>query len=328
MSKFKHSNSIENKELGRVKKRSTQSPNAITKIEWSGYSTDSTLYIPKHLQEALSLVRSISYGWDRIKFWFDDPQPNLPIKALKKECPGRVRFLLESAPFQPVWQSSLTIRQPTRRALKILRTALMDLPCSVEIGDLEICCDLITESSRKSLRLRNWLLGHLYLPYHRNKVFLERKYENVVYFHRRGNTNGNKVGKVFVIYSDRRSKIRGNTYGEQCCHLEFRLFGTEQVRRLGVQTVDDLLQFDHIVFWCREIKFGQWQSKKALGVALNGGDPLSGTGSRKKADAFLIRERYLIKKNFVLQNVLIDRRNLQSAMREIDPSVLFTRGRT
>ncbi len=75
-----------------------------------------------------------------------------------------------------------------------------------------------------------------------------------------------RVANQIVTYADRPSKSDGKS---PCCHLEWRCLGRDAVRRAGVQTPWDLVDYQHHKFWEKRMLL-QAVDYARLGRALRG----------------------------------------------------------
>ena len=276
---------------------------------------------PKDIARACRKICRRQYGVDRAKVWIDHPAPNLPIAELNDLCGGGVDHQLGAMPFHPRWKSSIELYQPSRRALKLLADALAGTQYDAEISYVELACDLITRAQGKAEALGKWLLGHVWLKSCRERVVLDKN-GTTYYYHRRHDGNGRKSPKVLALYADKPSKLPGRRKGEPCCHIEFRLSGAAAVKRAGIVSVGDLLDFDHAAFWTQGICLASWKSKADLGRAVYAGDAeISGAALRKHAN--MVMREYDLKGTFVMQNALLEEPDLRNVTSGIDPAIIF-----
>ena len=276
--------------------------------------------LPKKAKSIIDLIQTRTFGYDRITVWFDHSDPDIPRKKLESLCLGDVIPKLGSAPFQQHWKSKVTLFQPQPEALLVLSEWLRNSQYQTRLSEIEIACDFITKRKKHATQMLAWLLGHLYLRYHRTRVICSHKV--IFYFHRRHDSRGHKTGKVFVLYADKKSKLPGSTYGCRCCHIECRLFDNQHLEPLGLYTVDDLIEFDHLAFWTDTVQFARWSSKADLGRKIYPGTPnVSGAALRQHANNFIAE--YRVEGAFVLQNALLEDRSLLEITEPIDTDAVF-----
>lgn len=124
------------------------------------------------------------------------------------------------------------------------------------------------------------------------------------------------------MYADRPTKLSGRYDGRPAAHVEFRFNGTNSIENIGIFSLGDLVAFDHSKFWQEKMRLFQWKSRTELGrwVAAGKGQ-ISGSMFRKYADDF--ETQYKVNGDFVLQNAVIDYRDILMIADTLNTSIVF-----
>lgn len=160
--------------------------------------------------------------------------------------------------YQPRWSYELTLRQPSRRALRLLLKVLGDT-IGVEVIYLEVARDFPVNSERGTYRLLVYLIRTTTLRSYRGKV---RMSKHGVYFGKR------KRDLSLVAYADRLSKLKTEARGLLCLHAELRFKGAPSVRRAGVHSLQDLIDFDFDGCWTKRVRHWDLGNRAKLGAAM------------------------------------------------------------
>jgi len=265
-------------------------------------------------------IRDRVYGIDRLSLVCDSQQqPHLPA-SIKRHC-GNVKVSRTPCEFQRSYPWQISLYQPTRRALKALRTFL-GRRFSVKIFYVELACDFLVEDANDADAIKVFLLGHISPKSMRHPVVIQN---GTAYFSRRSSEIGDKANKNLVMYSDKESKFADDEIN--CCHIEWRLSGVRGLEFAGIRCVDDLISFDHQRFWINALDVINLPKKETLGelaVDRSGGS-VSGSALRKSANKLL--DEYRVNGNFVLHNLLIDFGLIKSHVSRMDSDFVFKRGK-
>jgi hypothetical protein len=89
-----------------------------------------------------------------------------------------------------------------------------------------------------------WLHRHLVKPHHGNQQV--RWYADQTRY-----SGPRRARNVLALYRDKHCKVTGEVY---CVHLDWRIRGVEALRRAGIGSVRDLLQFDQRQFWQQRLR--------------------------------------------------------------------------
>jgi len=216
------------------------------------------------------------------------------------------------------WKLKITICQPTVKCLQLLLKAFAH-DVGQQLSYVEIACDIKVLDKSQAQRLRNSLLGALYLPNQRQPVM---RFKTTWYYGRR-TSNGKRRGSVFVLYADRPSKLNNaqpNDNDPPCLHIEWRATGKVALQKIGLATLADLIEFDHHAFWAERLHIYQLPSKTALGRLLEGSsgtpDGVGNAALRKRTRSW--QNDHQIKGKFVLQNALQETPQLKRKLRKKD----------
>lgn len=140
----------------------------------------------------------------------------------------------------------LTIVNPSDQVFETLR-----FECGF-INHLELALDFPVkdEAARRALFnlfeeafVKSHHGRHELVRYHLGEVTHDA-HASCIYFGQR------RPGLNFVVYEDRESKVAPG----RAVHLEARFIGSAAVRRAGVTSVDDLMDFDYHDFWKRHLR--------------------------------------------------------------------------
>lgn len=131
------------------------------------------------------------------------------------------------------WQQGIILQSPTRAALDIAATiSTKDLvpvrldPCLDHIQPDQQTADIYTDFMQKHAIQSNVRTETLMCV---NTSYSARH---------RGRTN-------LVMYSTKLDKVTG----QHCAHIEIRIKGGAKLKRMGLGTIQKILDFDHATFW-------------------------------------------------------------------------------
>ena len=119
------------------------------------------------------------------------------------------------------------------------------------INYYEVALDLETETTAHAGILKRWFRQRLIKSHHSTNRLHD--YKRSTYFAPRDSDTN------IVLYT-RSSKLFADI---PCLRIEFRFRGNKAVRRSGIRTLRDLIEFDHLAFWdenirLRDIDFQQY----------------------------------------------------------------------
>ena len=262
--------------------------------------------LPRAIQNARQLIHDKIMGFDRLKFWLDDPDPQLPAELLKRRVDPQ-ELHNHKTRYHHKWQSKFDLFQPEPDELRAFEGAI-GARYSVKLCEAELNMDWITKSAEQAMKLRDVALEHVLVPYLKHPVSI---HERTAYFLPRHDSNGNKQPRNFVIYADSPDKRTGRP----CCHIEWRFCGPAALGNIGLFTLDDCARFDHRHFWLNNLHLFTQPSKAAISRWLDGDSLVSGTTHRIHANAFL--NQYRVDGAFVLQNCRLENPDISTILTPI-----------
>ncbi|MGB7543937.1 MAG: hypothetical protein WBM28_18210, partial [Burkholderiales bacterium] len=178
--------------------------------------------------------------------------------------------LCGSFSYRPIWRPTdrwmwllgyrvkLVLQQPSRDAFEFLRQRLRERPAPM-INRVDCAFDFLTSNHAKAERLQLYIDARWYKPYHREKHGVEIFAQATTYL-------GFKNWKSrYVTYADKPSRHMGGP----CCHLECRFQSARVVAALGIDSIKDLLAFDHKAFWEKRLRLYEYDLEE-LGKRWNG----------------------------------------------------------
>lgn len=151
----------------------------------------------------------------------------------------------------------LTVINPNDCALKLLASL-----SNLTINYAEIALDIVRLDELTKWRLRNFFDTNFVQPWHGKHEIV--RFDNATY------TGQRRPGHWFTWYCDRPSKCTGDVH---CFHLEGRHQGVPAVRNAGIEDPVNLLTFDHIAYWRKNLtlfelnfeRLGRWHENRRLG---------------------------------------------------------------
>jgi hypothetical protein len=172
---------------------------------------------------------------DKIAFWTARSFTDNETAYIKAECgPGGTDIdrLPHKARFDPRLIQRIETRQPSDDLLKFL--SAVD---GLLINMAEFALDLIFDSEDARDRAYEFIDRHFVKKGHRGDV---RYFKQTRYTDRRwAPTN-------FVVYRPAFAKLTGELY---CLHIEWRVCGVAALRRMEINGIKDLIEFDHRAHW-------------------------------------------------------------------------------
>lgn len=277
--------------------------------------------LPADMRSALGCIKSCVCAFDRLTIYVDDATlPSSLGVDLKADCRD-VKVLAEDNPYHRIWNTKIELYQPTPQALYALHETLGCRNTS-KVSYAEIAIDWLTQSRQLASHLGGYLLEHLRVPSARTDIHFE---EETAYFNPRSTARGKRTPHVTVLYTDKPSKLLAGKYVLPCCHLEHRVQGHPACSKVGLNTIADCMDFDHVGFWRDALRLCDFESKAALGAILASNPNVSGTALRQRAEAFLKPHRAdgHYAGHYVLQNCIKTKPEISKALRRIDNRHFF-----
>jgi hypothetical protein len=172
--------------------------------------------------------------FDVVQVWLQQPLAPRRIAWLRSHCGrGGLKDHNEPAPFDLSYRQRLRLMQPQLPALQYLRE-LNGVLFNYTEAALDWIFDDQFQKRAADLLARRYLIE----KFHRQDSNLV---EGVTLYTRRRGAR-NKI----TSYADQPSRITGEL---DCFHIEARMLGVDAIRRAGINSVADLLTFDHRAFW-------------------------------------------------------------------------------
>lgn len=285
---------------------------------------------PKDILRAQQQINARVFAYDRITLWVNGMAKPVLHPLIGTHC-GEWTVVPNGCRYHSVWAWQIEIFQPSIRALKMLLKGFCGRR-RTKLIYVEFACDLITKNKAGALELRNFLMAHALPKYMRQDVLFV---EHTAYFNRRSNvdadldsdeasdtTSCNKAPRNLVMYADRESKQQGVHIKKPCCHIEWRLHGSQGFKSANVSCLDDLLYFDHMEFWKRNLPLYRLPRKTAIGQLLREGDDEVGDAAlRRLVRAFL--SEFELDGALVLHNLIRQRPDIKKLLEPIDIELIL-----
>jgi hypothetical protein len=136
----------------------------------------------------------------------------------------------------------VTLQLPTAETLLFLASRFREGP-PIQICAVDVALDWIMNTQHDADRLQRFVNAHLLKLWHRLAHGASVVGETAYIGRRRGRN-------TIVGYSDKPSRHDG----KPCARIEWRIHGHQAVFAHGIQTIRDLLTFDHHSFWERRLR--------------------------------------------------------------------------
>jgi len=188
--------------------------------------------------------------FDKVQLWVRKPVDRVTLAQLRDQCgPGGIFAKSGPARFDSRYRQRIEFRQPSSEAYTWL--ARRD---DALINRAEIALDLVFKYRAYRDEAWKFLNRHLVRRWH------GKRQEIRIFRPGTQNTSGadreDAIGTRYdasrsapnciVCYGQGHSRITGEL---NCLHLEWRLNALKSVRRVGIESGQDLLKFDHRQFW-------------------------------------------------------------------------------
>lgn len=246
------------------------------------------------------------YGIDRLTIWVDVPlQVNHLPATLSKEPSVTSRRMR----MNPQWKSKIELSQPTHCDLAKIHDALAGY-VQFYPNYVELNIDLLTNSHSRACSFKNQLLSAARFLHVQNRV---SAHETTLYVGKRSALVHTGIVKkephVIAVYCDRPSKDeRAKRYPSltSCMHLEHRLYGAPAFASHGINSLEDLLSFDHAGFHNRMQRMQILPSQTELGALLASitNEPHSSADAALRKRARTWQKRHMVDETFCLHNAL------------------------
>ncbi|EIC19488.1 hypothetical protein [Thiorhodovibrio frisius] len=174
---------------------------------------------------------------------------------------------------------NIFLRRPTDKVIKDLIVIMQESDYTISV--IEIAIDFLCENRLRALRLLQYLAPYIVLPQFkrgpakifRPKIFGKKRIYSIRF--KQGKIKNSKESqysakRLFKMYILKKGNPK---HGSPACHTEFRLNGSEQISRDGINCLSDLVNF----------KFWDWYRERMYFMQAN----------RTKAGRLLRKERGL-----------------------------------
>jgi hypothetical protein len=169
---------------------------------------------------------------DTVHLWLKRPLSEKKLEWLRRQC-GHLHAETRSGPWKLAkYKQYLQLQQPNDSALQAIAER------QHHITRVDFALDWIFIDKDEC-----------------NRAYRDFCRYNVVKFHSRRQgvrfvkttryTAGRTAPNNLVVYADKPSKVSG----KPCLHLDWRIKGTQALKRAGISSVKDLIKFDHRAFW-------------------------------------------------------------------------------
>jgi hypothetical protein len=174
---------------------------------------------------------------DVVRVWLPRPLQQRELQWLKQQC-GAVRWLTRSKRWDRdrryhVW---LQLCQPSEAALRFIADR------EHQLNYTEVALDWMFDNEYERDRAREIANRNMVKKWHGQQ---QVKFVNGTRY-----TGKRKVPNKLVTYADKPSRTTGELF---CVHIEWRLNGVKALRRAGIDSVNDLLTFNHGQFWHKRL---------------------------------------------------------------------------
>jgi hypothetical protein len=137
------------------------------------------------------------------------------------------------------WRQSLKIFQPTIKTFQILQDWLPD-PSVYLITAAEVTLNFLVDNFDQAEKIQSFLESHLVMRWHGKHI--QNPLDSGTYWRQRN--QGKTPGQNMVIYKDSCKHT-----GKPAAHLEWKLYKSQTLRRHNIDSITDLINFDHLSFW-------------------------------------------------------------------------------
>lgn len=186
---------------------------------------------------------------DRARFWLKTAPSAELLGELRDHCLGRV-MVFDKKNLEGGWAQKIELLQPTSKAFEALSGFKKG---EIMINYVELAFDVIVASRHEASRLQEIATTHWYQPHHG-----DQKYNN---FRGTEYSGARSARNNLVAYSDKPCKVTGEVH---CAHFEWRVKEVSAVRARGIRTFKDLVDFDHLAFWEKNMRL-YWIPLERLG---------------------------------------------------------------
>jgi hypothetical protein len=187
------------------------------------------------------------FYFDVVQTWFDEPLQPGRLRQLRRQCANLYDRdgSLEPMPYNQDLIYCVQARQPTTAYLETLLKLEATMP--IWINYAELARDECWPSRGVLVNVKEYRDGHELRLWH------PKAEQTVSYDDEFGNTYdaSRKKPRLLTRYMEEHSRITGEL---DCLHTEFRLMGKQSCERAGIETVSDLINFNHEAWWAAKTR--------------------------------------------------------------------------
>lgn len=208
-----------------------------------------------HIADGLSGASKIVHFPDAFAVWLRSPMSDDGLAELASLCGGKLRVENRKSRFNPDCVQRLVLRQASRAAI-----ALLAKRNDVHFNYQELAQDLIYATAEQRDAAYQFVIDHALMKDRRGqsaKVCLGEDGMTTLYSGSRGKPD------ISVTYPAK-SKI---TKDRHALHSERRIKGPKALKRKGLSSLRDLLDFDHVQFWQDNSHYYRISDRAGLGRA-------------------------------------------------------------
>jgi hypothetical protein len=191
--------------------------------------------------------------FDKIQFWVRNPLDFNTLTKLERAC-GRGGIHIENRPArfnnrQRQYRQRIELRQPSDQALRWLARR-----SDVLVNRAEITLDLIFNSRAAKEEAWDFLHQHLVRRWHGKsqeiRVFRSPPRNDDPGTGETRYDAGGQVRNRLVLYAEDHSRLTGEL---NCVHIESRVSSPRAIHAAGIESGQDLPEFDHRAFWKKRL---------------------------------------------------------------------------
>lgn len=243
--------------------------------------------------------------YDRLKMYFDSASNKTDIENIYHGVHEK-KVISRALPHYDTMHLMLDAYRPNANYLQKLDSVVTG---NHLINYIEFAMDIISDSKSEVSKLRKFFNDSLIVDRKRSSPRFYHKEKKKTHYY--GYRNRHK--DMLVIYSAKKYRFDKSKY---CVHIERRLYGSKDIKKLGIYTIQDLLNYNHESIWDRHLDLRD-ANYNSLGQAYSDENLVASTYWRNGKKVF---ERYPSAQAFLKENPnyiesfipITDRRMLES----------------
>jgi len=188
---------------------------------------------------------------DTVVNWFHITLKPEHIAEIDQRCDGDAWINYDKPmKYQPWWKCKLTMQKPKDTAFYFLEALaggfIEDYPYHYIITQTHFALDHVTATVSDKESVHEFNATHLVKAWPGKQML--GNYDGTLYSAKYSKT---PMSSNFVQYSDLPSKVDG----QPCDHLEWKCLCAPHVKKAGVQSFDDFINFRHRDFWEPKLRY-------------------------------------------------------------------------